>query len=62
MHTKGRCGELMVSALESGLHALSSSLNQGTAFCSWTRHFTLTMHVYHAMETTTSASLTGHLA
>ena len=37
----GRCGGLMVSALDSGSGGPGSSPGQGTALCSWARHFTL---------------------
>ena len=37
----GRCGGLMVSALDSGLGSQGSSPGRGTALCSWARHFTL---------------------
>ena len=33
----------MVSALDSGLGGPGSSPGQGTALCSWARHFTLTV-------------------
>ena len=31
----------MISMLDTGLNVLGSSLGQGTALCSWARHFTL---------------------
>ena len=34
---------LMVSALDSRLNDLGSSLSQGTALCCWAIHFTLTV-------------------
>ena len=37
----GRHGGLMVSVLDSGLGSPGSSPDQGTALCSWARHFTL---------------------
>ena len=37
----GRRGDLMVSALDSGLGGPGSSPGQGTALCSWARCFTL---------------------
>ena len=36
----GRRGGLMVSALDSGSDVPGSSPGQGTALCSWARHFT----------------------
>ena len=33
----------MVSALDSGSSGLGSSPSQGTALCSWARHFALTV-------------------
>ena len=36
----GRCGGLVVSALDSRSNGLGLSPGQGTALCSWVRHFT----------------------
>ena len=36
----------MLSVLDSGLSSLGSSLSQGTALCSWARHFTLTVSFF----------------
>ena len=36
----------MVSALNSGSSDPGSSLGQGTALCSWPRHFTLTVALF----------------
>ena len=40
-----RGGGLVVSVLDSGLRGPGSSPGQVTVFCSWARHFTLTVHL-----------------
>ena len=42
----GRLGGLMVSAPDSGLSDLDSSLGRGTALCSWARHCSLTVLLF----------------
>ena len=37
----GRCGGLMISALDSGSGSLVLSTGRGSGLCSWARHFTL---------------------
>ena len=39
----GRCGGLMVSALNSGVSGPGLSLARDIVLCSWARHFTLTV-------------------
>ena len=43
MNCPGRCGGLMISALNSGLSRLGSSPGQEILLCLWARHFTLTV-------------------
>ena len=43
---RGRCGGLMVSALDSGSGGPGSSPGRGTASCSWARHFTLIVPLF----------------
>ena len=42
----GRLGGLIVSALDSGSNSPGASPGQGTALCSWARHFTLTLTLF----------------
>ena len=43
LHGSGRCGGLMVSALDSGASGPGSSPGWDIVLCSWARHFTLIM-------------------
>ena len=59
--SRGRCGGLVVSALDSGSRGPGSSPGRVIVLCSWTRHFTLTVPLYTQEYKWVPANCQGNL-